>query len=93
MFIVSLTYKVSLEEVDQHIPAHVAFLEQHYANKKFLLSGRKTPRTGGVILMDCVDKDEVEAIVQLDPFYQEQLADYEITEIQPTMSANGLERL
>jgi uncharacterized protein YciI len=50
MFIVSLTYKRPLEEVYRHLDAHVAYLKQEYANGSFIASGRKVPRTGGIIL-------------------------------------------
>jgi uncharacterized protein YciI len=43
MFIVSLTYKRPLEEVDRQLDAHVAYLKQEYANGNFIASGRKVP--------------------------------------------------
>ena len=30
--------------------AHVAFLKKHYASGHFLVSGRKIPRDGGIII-------------------------------------------
>ncbi len=57
MFIVSLNYKRPLEEVDKLLDAHVAYLKQEYANGKFIASGRKNPRTGGVILSNVKTKD------------------------------------
>ena len=50
MFIISLTYTQSLEAIDQHLEAHVAFLKEQYAKGLFIASGRKVPRSGGVIL-------------------------------------------
>ena len=50
MFIVSLEYQVPMEEVDRFIPEHVKFLNEQYELGYFQLSGRKNPRTGGVIL-------------------------------------------
>ena len=41
MFIVSLTYVVPLDEVDAVIPAHVAFLEKHYADRHISGIGRQ----------------------------------------------------
>ena len=51
MFIVALTYKAELSEVDQYIDEHISYLEKHYALGKFIASGRKVPRTGGIILV------------------------------------------
>lgn len=50
MFIVSLTYHASLEQIDAYLAEHVAFLKEQYAQGHFLASGRKVPRTGGIIL-------------------------------------------
>ena len=50
MFIIELTYKASLTEIDAHMAAHVAFLKKYYASGNFLVSGRKIPRDGGIIV-------------------------------------------
>jgi len=87
VFIVSLTYKVKLAEVDKYIEAHVSYLEKYYASGNFIASGRKVPRTGGVILVNASTKDEVERIIQQDPFYVENIASYDVTEFIPTMAS------
>ncbi|KFF03945.1 YciI family protein [Chryseobacterium luteum] len=84
MFIISLTYKTSLENVERFIPEHNDFLEKHYQSGNFIASGRKEPRTGGIILADAISKKEVEEIIQEDPFYIHQVADYTITEFIPS---------
>ena len=93
MFIVSLTYKVPLEEVDQHLKAHVTYLEAQYAAGNFIASGRKVPRTGGVILSNLKDRDALQSTLELDPFHQLQLADYDIIEFVPSMVGAGFENL
>ena len=93
MFIVSLTYKRPLEEVDCHLDAHVAYLKQEYANGSFIASGRKVPRTGGIILSNIKTRDELEAILTKDPFYIAGIADYDIMEFIPSMVAEGFEKL
>ncbi len=84
MFLIHVNYKKSLAEVDQHIAKHSEFLDKQYANKKFILSGRRNPRTGGVILAYNCDRKELEKIVSQDPFYINQIAEYEIVEFKPT---------
>lgn len=74
------------------IPAHLEYLDRYYQLDKFILSGRKSPRTGGVILCQAKDKDEVWAIIAEDPFYLEQVADYDVLEFLPTKAAVGLTR-
>lgn len=84
MFIVSLSYKKDISEVEKFIEPHIQFLDKYYADKKFIFSGRKNPRTGGVILVRNVDKETLAAIIKQDPFHQNGIADYDITEIIPT---------
>lgn len=93
MFVVSLSYKVDLSEVDKHLEAHVAYLQKQYADGYFLASGRKEPRTGGVILAKAGSRDELQTVLQQDPFYLHQLADYEVTEFLPTMTIDQLSLL
>ena len=90
MFLIILTYKRPLAEVDVFVAEHRAFLEKHYASGHFLLSGRKLPRDGGVILAKGDSREEIEAIVRLDAFHREQLADYQIIEFQASMTAATL---
>jgi uncharacterized protein YciI len=93
MFIVSLTYKVTTEVVDQHLAAHSDFLKNQYAQGNFFLSGRKVPRTGGMILCKVESRETLDLILKNDPFFINGVADYEVTELQPTMAAQGLEFL
>ena len=50
MFIVTLTYLKPVEEVDALMHDHVEWLKKGYADGLFIASGRRVPRTGGVIL-------------------------------------------
>lgn len=93
MFIVILTYKVSLEQVEVHLENHILYLKEQYKAGHFLASGRKIPRSGGVILAKTVDKSELESILKQDPFSQNNLADYEIIEFSPSMTCNELDFL
>ncbi|MFZ6688358.1 YciI family protein [Undibacterium sp. SXout11W] len=93
MFIIDLDYIKALTEVEKFIPEHRQFLEKYYASAKFLISGRKEPRTGGIIIANCASRDEVETLIQEDPFHREAIARYTITEFIPTMTADFLENL
>lgn len=84
MFIISLSYKKEISEVEKLINLHIKFLDKYYAENKFIFSGRKNPRTGGVILVRNVDRNELTEIINQDPFFQNEIADYEITEVIPT---------
>lgn len=86
MFIVSLSYIKPIDEVEQHLEAHVDYLKQHYEKKSFIASGRKVPRTGGIILSNLESKSELERILQHDPFSLNKVAEFEIIEFVPSMT-------
>ncbi len=50
MFIIQLSYKVSLDQVDKYIDSHIEYLNNEYEVGNFILSGRKAPRNGGAII-------------------------------------------
>ena len=90
MFIINLTYKTELEQIDQYLNEHVDFLNEQYALGNFLASGRKVPRTGGIILSNVSSKSELEEIIKKDPFKKNELADYELTEFVPSKTCEEL---
>lgn len=91
MFIFNLTYVKSLSEVERLLPAHIQFLEEHYKNNLFICSGRKVPRTGGIILCNCTDTAEAKVIMEKDPFYKEGIAKYEIIEFSPSKASKAFQ--
>jgi uncharacterized protein YciI len=92
MFIAILTYVRPLAEVDALIPAHMAFLDRHYASGLFVASGRLVPRTGGVILIAGSARDAVLAVLEEDPFKQEGVATYAVHEFSPGRMQPGFEK-
>jgi len=93
MFLVLLHYKRPLHEVDALLAEHNAFLDRHYLDGHFLMSGRREPRTGGVILARAASREEVEALFDEDPFKRNDIADYQVIEFLPTRSAAELASL
>jgi uncharacterized protein YciI len=84
MFLVLLSYTKPLEEVEKHLIEHVAYLDTYYEKQEIIFSGRKNPRTGGVILFDGNDRTQAEEFVKGDPFYIHEVAEFEIIEFTPT---------
>jgi uncharacterized protein YciI len=80
MFIIDLNYIVPLKELDAHMADHVKYLQKYYKKNIFVASGRKVPRTGGIILALADSKEAVEKLIKEDPFYKHKLADFTITE-------------
>jgi uncharacterized protein YciI len=92
MFVVLLTYKRPLEEIDRSMRSHVAFLEEGYRKGLFLASGRQVPRRGGVILAMAASRDEVEAYMQHDPFVRDGLATFDVVEFRTSLHHPALSR-
>jgi uncharacterized protein YciI len=90
MFVIELIYKAELREIDARMRAHMAFLKKHYASGKFLVSGRKIPRDGGIILALGKSRDEIEAIVKDDPFVKQGLADFRVIEFRASQRADDI---
>ena len=63
MFIIDLTYKKDLVEVEKYLPEHISFLDKYYASGHFIASGRKNPRIGGIILVNTDSKETVQKIL------------------------------
>jgi uncharacterized protein YciI len=93
MFVIELTYKVELSEIDAHMKAHMAFLNRQYAAGTFLVSGRKIPREGGIILAVGDSKATIEALMREDPFVREGLADVRVIEFRPSQRAKNVDAL
>ena len=92
MFILSLTYITPIEQADKHMEAHMAWVKAGYDEGLFIASGRKIPRTGGVILSRG-ERAALEALCAADPFTVHGIAEYEITEMAITTTAPGFENL
>jgi uncharacterized protein YciI len=91
MFVIELVYKTSLEQIDAHMAAHVRFLNKYYAAGNFLVSGRKIPRDGGIILAVGKTRQQIEAIVKEDPFHKHGLADFRIIEFRASQKADDIQ--
>jgi uncharacterized protein YciI len=92
MFVIELTYKAPLREIDAHMAAHVAFLKRYYASGNFLVSGRQIPRTGGIILAVGESRGQIEAMMKEDPFCQHGFADVRIVEFRASQRADDIQK-
>lgn len=93
MFIVNLSYIAPMEKVDAFLDEHIKFLKSCYADGTFIASGRKEPRTGGIILASCESVEALEDILADDPFWKNSIAEYDVINFSPSMTAEGFENL
>lgn len=89
IFVIDLQYITPFEQIDPLIEDHRAFLEKYYEQKVFIASGAKVPREGGVILAISDTLEKIETLIKEDPFHQNGVAKYSITEFKPSMMDFG----
>lgn len=92
LFVVILRYIRPIAEIEAKIAEHNLFLEEHYNAGRFICSGRQIPREGGVILSWAQSREELEKILDGDPFRSNGLASYELTEFYPTKYSAAFEK-
>jgi uncharacterized protein YciI len=90
MFVIEITYTAALSTIDAHMAAHVAFLDEHYAAGRFVVSGRKIPRDGGIIIATGGSRQRLERIMADDPFVSRGLATVRIIEFRASQRAADL---
>ena len=91
MFVIELNYTAGLAQIDAHMAAHVAFLKKYYAAGNFLVSGRKIPRDGGIIIAVGKTRAQLEEIVKEDPFCEHGLAEFRIIEFRASQKADDIQ--
>jgi uncharacterized protein YciI len=90
MFVIELTYKATLVEIDARMAAHMKYLRKYYASGHFLVPGRKIPRDGGIILAVGGSRREIEAIAAEDPFCARGLAEFRVIEFRASQRAEDI---
>lgn len=90
MFVIELIYKAGLDEIDAHMRAHMAFVNRQYAAGRFVVSGRKIPRDGGIIVATGGTRAEIEELMSEDPFCRLGLAEFRVIEFRASQRAADL---
>ncbi len=93
MFIVKLTYKAPISEVDKYLQAHREFLDYHYKQGLLLASGPMKPRIGGILIAITQDGAYLESILQQDPYHLADITDYELIEFTPVKHRDEIKQL
>ncbi|MEY4923453.1 MAG: hypothetical protein RLY17_2170 [Pseudomonadota bacterium] len=91
MYLVSLTYHKSIDVVERLTESHQEWVKKYYTKGVFIASGRKVPRTGGIILVKSLAREELDKILAEDPFNA--VADYSVIEFVPSMTIESLDAL
>lgn len=83
MFIIDLVYTADISVIDQYLTPHREYLDANYAKGLLLCSGPKNPRNGGTIIGLFRTRDEVDTFIQNDPFNQQKIVKYTVSEFNP----------
>jgi uncharacterized protein YciI len=92
LFVIELVYKAELEKIDAAMSPHMAYLKKYYTAGNFVVSGRKIPRDGGIILAVGESREHVERIAREDPFYERGLSDFRIVEFRPSQRTDDVQK-
>lgn len=84
LVVVELSYTVPPEQVADLRPAHLEWLQGGLDAGKLMLSGRKMPVTGGMLIVKG-SVEEVRSWCETDPFFTEGVAEYRYFAFAPSM--------
>lgn len=90
VYLIQIDYEADLADIDATLGEHGEWLDEHYRCGLFLASGRREPRTGGVVFA-VGDRRQVEAAVAADPFAQKWLASHTVIEFHPSRCGGVLD--
>lgn len=82
-FIVEITYKIPVEQFENIVPQHRAFLQTGYDKKLLLCSGPQEPRVGGIVVARGESLEEIKSFFENDPYKINDIAAYRFIEFNP----------
>jgi uncharacterized protein YciI len=93
MYLITITYTQPLEAVERVLEAHRQYLRDAPLASRIVMTGRRRPATGGLVVLRADRLEDVEAFVQADPYFIENVAAFDIVEFDVAQVASGLELL
>lgn len=90
MFVVLLKFSTNKASAGQFMDGHNSWLRGGFEKGIFVLAGTIQPKLGGAILAHKVSLEQMQAVVNEDPFVAENVVTAEIIEITPSSSVPEL---
>jgi len=84
MFVLISRFQKPFEEVNLSFASHSAWVQRNYESGRFLVSGRREPLIGGIIVAHASSEQELSEVLSTDPYQQKGLAEYEIFAFEAT---------
>lgn len=89
LYVVTLNYARSIEEVNAHLEAHKQWLGRFTQSGHLLTAGPLADGTGGALLAHCSSREELEAMLAQDVFVTEHLVTLSVTSFEPMLRAEA----
>ncbi|PAJ73585.1 hypothetical protein CJF42_15075 [Pseudoalteromonas sp. NBT06-2] len=93
MFLVDMTFTDINKITPELTSNHKRYLEQEYQSNKLMFGGRKVPRNGGILVSQHTNKEELQLVLNSDPFIASGAVTYSITEFIPVMASKEYEKI
>ncbi len=84
MFVLISRFQRPLDEVNLSFASHSAWVQRQYESGRFLVSGRREPLIGGIIVARASSTQELQEVLNTDPYHQKGLAEYDIFAFEAT---------
>ncbi len=78
MFVLISRFQRPLDEINQSFASHSEWVQRQYEAGRFLVTGRREPPIGGIIVARASSEQELREILTTEPYQQKGLAEYEI---------------
>ena len=92
MILIDIKYKKKLNVVDQYRDSHIEYLARFYDRGLILASGPYNNRSGGFII-STMDAKSANTYVTNDPFYINDIGDFDIKDFIPSKSTNDFKNI
>jgi uncharacterized protein YciI len=93
MYVLVSRYTAPQERIEELVPAHREYLRRHFDAGRFVVSGRRVPWDGGVVVARGLTREQLDAVIAEDPFAQAGAAETEVVEFEPLFAGPGFEQL
>lgn len=90
MFVVLLRFSANKANASQFMDGHNAWLRDGFQKGVFLLAGTIQPKQGGAVVAHNATLEQIQEIVEKDPFVAENVVAAEIIDIAPSKTATPL---
>lgn len=89
-YVLTSTYLQPPEVIGQSRPAHLEFLQGEVTAGRLLLAGRQDSGVGGVLVTGDISAEDVQNIIERDPYTQAAVARYDVVGFNAAVRAPGL---